>query len=309
MSTSPPGTLLNRELGILEFNARVMAQAADAKVPLLERLKFICIVSSNLDEFFEIRMAGLKEQMRDNPSGITPDGLSLQQAYQIVTERVQTLVAMQYDMLQNVIFPLLEKEGVFFHLTSTWNEAQREWARSFFVRELGPVLTPIALDPAHPFPRVLNKSLNFVIELSGKDAFGREADLAIVQAPRALPRMVRMPEELSGYPYGFVLLSSFMQGFVHELFPAIKVNGCYQFRVTRNSDLFVSEDDITDLREALQGELPTRHFGDTVRLEISSDTPPTIARRLLLESGLGEQDVYRVSGPVNLVRLMQIPDL
>ncbi|WP_416049098.1 polyphosphate kinase 1 [Cupriavidus basilensis] len=309
MSTSPPGTLLNREMGILEFNTRVMAQAADANVPLLERLKFICIVSSNLDEFFEIRMAGLKEQMRDNPSGITPDGLSLQQAYQIVTERVQKLVAMQYDMLQNVIFPLLEKEGVFFHLASTWNEAQREWARSFFTRELGPVLTPIALDPAHPFPRVLNKSLNFVIELSGKDAFGREADLAIVQAPRALPRVVRMPEELSGYPYGFVLLSSFMQAFVHELFPAIKVNGCYQFRVTRNSDLFVSEDDITDLREALQGELPTRHFGDTVRLEISSDTPPAMARRLLLESGLGEQDVYRVSGPVNLVRLMQIPDL
>ncbi len=309
MTTPLPSTLLNRELGILEFNARVLAQAADDKVPLLERLKFICIVSSNLDEFFEIRMAGLKEQMRDNASGLTPDGLSFQQTYQLVTERTQKLVASQYDMLQNVIFPLLEKEGVFFHLTTTWTDAQREWARDFFVRELGPVLTPIALDPAHPFPRVLNKSLNFVVELSGKDAFGREADLAIVQAPRALPRVVKMPEKLSGYPFGFVMLSSFMQAFVHELFPAIEVHGCYQFRVTRNSDLFVSEDDITDLREALQGELPTRHFGDTVRLEVSSDTPPALARRLLLESGLGEQDVYRVSGPVNLVRLMQIPDL
>ncbi|WP_224079780.1 polyphosphate kinase 1 [Cupriavidus laharis] len=309
MSTTPSSTLLNRELGILEFNARVLAQAADPKVPLLERLKFICIVSSNLDEFFEIRMAGLKEQMRDNASGLTPDGLSIQQAYQRVTERTQQLVASQYDMLQNVIFPLLEKEGIFFHLTTTWTDAQREWARDFFVRELGPVLTPIALDPAHPFPRVLNKSLNFVVELSGKDAFGREADLAIVQAPRALPRVVKMPEKLSGYPFGFVMLSSFMQGFVHELFPSIEVQGCYQFRVTRNSDLFVSEDEITDLREALQGELPTRHFGDTVRLEVSSDTPPALARRLLLESGLGEQDVYRVSGPVNLVRLMQIPDM
>jgi len=309
MSTTQAGTLLNRELGILEFNARVLAQAADPKVPLLERLKFVCIVSSNLDEFFEIRMAGLKEQMRDNASGLTPDGLSFQQAYQLVTERTQQLVASQYDMLQNVIFPLLEKEGVFFHLTTTWNDAQREWARDFFVRELAPVLTPIALDPAHPFPRVLNKSLNFVVELSGKDAFGREADLAIVQAPRALPRVVKMPEKLSGYPFGFVMLSSFMQGFVHELFPAIEVHGCYQFRVTRNSDLFVSEDEITDLREALQGELPTRHFGDTVRLEVSSDTPAALSRRLLLESGLGEQDLYRVSGPVNLVRLMQIPDL
>ncbi|CAM3047669.1 polyphosphate kinase 1 [Cupriavidus taiwanensis] len=309
MSTTPSSTLLNRELGILEFNARVLAQAADPKVPLLERLKFICIVSSNLDEFFEIRMAGLKEQMRDNASGLTPDGLSFQQTYQLVTERTQRLVASQYDMLQNTIFPLLEKEGVFFHLTTTWTDAQREWAREFFQRELAPVLTPIALDPAHPFPRVLNKSLNFVVELSGKDAFGRDADLAIVQAPRALPRVVKMPEKLSGYPYGFVMLSSFMQGFVHELFPAITVHGCYQFRVTRNSDLFVSEDDITDLREALQGELPARHFGDTVRLEISSDTPAPLARRLLLESGLAEQDLYRVSGPVNLVRLMQIPDM
>jgi polyphosphate kinase len=167
-------------------------------------------------------MAGLKEQMR-NASGLTPDGLSFLQTYQLVTERTQRLVASQYDMLQNVIFPALEQEGVFFHLTSTWTEQQRAWARDFFVRELGPVLTPIALDPAHPFPRVLNKSLNFVIELSGKDAFGRDADLAIVQAPRALPRVVRMPEQLSGYPYGFVMLSSFMQAFVHELFPAIEV--------------------------------------------------------------------------------------
>ena len=309
MTTMPSGTLLNRELGILEFNSRVLAQAADPKVPLLERLKFICIVSSNLDEFFEIRVAGLKEQLHNNASGLTPDGLSYQQTYQLVAERTQRLVALQYDMLQNVIFPLLEKEGVYFHLTSSWNEAQREWARDFFVRELGPVLTPIALDPAHPFPRVLNKSLNFVVELSGKDAFGREAELAIVQAPRALPRVVRMPEKLSGYPFGFVLLSSFMQAFVHELFPAIEVGGCYQFRVTRNSDLFVSEDDITDLREALQGELPARHFGDTVRLEVSSDTPPALARRLLQESGLAETDLYRVSGPVNPVRLMQIPDM
>ncbi|NSX04909.1 polyphosphate kinase 1 [Cupriavidus gilardii] len=309
MSTTPPGTLLNRELGILEFNSRVLAQAADPSVPLLERLKFICIVSSNLDEFFEIRMAGLKEQMRDNPSGLTPDGLSFQQTYQAITERTQRLVAAQYAMLQDVIFPLLEREGVFFHMTTVWNDAQRDWARDFFVREIGPVLTPIALDPAHPFPRVSNKSLNFVVELSGKDAFGREADLAIVQAPRALPRVVQMPQSLSGYPYGFVLLSSFMQGFVHELFPAIEVDGCYQFRVTRNSDLFVSEDEITDLREALQGELPTRHYGDAVRLEVAAETPPALTRRLLTEFALGEQDLYRVSGPVNLVRLMSIPDM
>lgn len=309
MSTLPTGDLLNREVGILEFNARVLAQAADPGVPLMERLKFICIVSSNLDEFFEIRVAGLKEQMRDNASALTPDGLSVQQAFGVVTERVRQLVAQQYAMLQDEILPLLEKEGVFFHMTTNWNEAQRAWCRGFFQRELVPILTPMALDPAHPFPRVLNKSLNFIIELSGKDAFGREAELAIVQAPRALPRLVQMPPELSGYPYGFVLLSSFMQGFVHELFPQIDVHGCYQFRVTRNSDLFVSEDEITDLREALQGELSTRHFGDAVRLEIAHDISPALARRLQQEFGLSEADCYRVKGPVNLVRLLQVPDL
>jgi polyphosphate kinase len=158
MSTLPAGDLLNRELGILEFNARVLAQAADPGVPLMERLKFICIVSSNLDEFFEIRIAGLKEQMRDNPSSVTPDGLSVQQAFGVVSERVRQLVAQQYAMLQDEILPLLEKEGVFFHMTTNWNEAQRAWCRNFFQRELVPILTPMALDPAHPFPRVLNKS-------------------------------------------------------------------------------------------------------------------------------------------------------
>lgn len=309
MSMPSADSLLNREIGLLEFNARVLAQAADADVPALERLKFICIVSSNLDEFFEIRVAGLKEQLRDNPSGLTPDGMSVQQALQMVSERASALVAEQYRMLTHTVMPLLEKAGVYIHLTDSWTEEQRAWARSVFQQDLLPVLTPMALDPAHPFPRVLNKSLNFILELSGKDAFGREAELAIVQAPRSLPRLLRMPEALSGHPHGFVLLTSLIQGFVHELFPQISVRGCYQFRVTRNSDLFVSDDDITDLREALQGELPARHFGDAVRLEVSAETPPALTRRLLVEFGLQESDCYRVHGPVNLVRLMQVADL
>lgn len=304
---NPP--LLNRELGILEFNARVLAQAADPNVPLLERLRFLCIVSSNMDEFFEVRMAGLKEQLRESPDMLTPDGLPLQQAYALASQHAQALEARKYDMLQHVILPLMVKEGIFFHMAAGWNEQQREWARHFFQQELVPVLTPIALDPAHPFPRVFNKSLNFAVELAGRDAFGREADLAIVQAPRALPRVVRMPEALSGYPHGFVLLSSFMQGFVNELFPSLEVQSCHQFRITRNSDLFVSEDDITDLRVALQGELPTRHLGDAVRLEVTADMPNALVNRLLRESGLSELDCYRANGPVNLVRLMQIPDL
>ncbi|AOJ21403.1 MULTISPECIES: polyphosphate kinase 1 [Burkholderia cepacia complex] len=301
--------LLNRELGILGFNERVLAQAADPQVPLLERLRFICITSSNLDEFFEVRMAGLQEQLRDNPGALTPDGMSLQHAYDLVVERAQRLVHRQYTMLHETVLPALEQEGIYFHASDSWNDEQLEWARRYFLDELLPVLTPIGLDPAHPFPRVLNKSLNFVVELEGRDAFGRQAVMGIVQAPRALPRVVRMPHALSGFEHGFVLLSSFMQRFVGELFPQLVVKSCNQFRITRNSELFVDEDEITNLRVALQGELPARHLGNAVRLEVSADTPLHIVRRLLEESELGDKDCYRVAGSVNLVRLMQIPDL
>jgi polyphosphate kinase len=301
--------LFNRELGILGFNERVLAQAADTAVPLLERLRFICITSSNLDEFFEVRMAGLQEQMRDNPGSLSPDGMSLQHVYDLVVERAHRLVRQQYAMLHDTVIPALESEGIYFHNAEAWTEQQTAWAREYFHNELLPVLTPIGLDPAHPFPRVLNKSLNFVVELEGKDAFGRQAMMGIVQAPRALPRLVRMPEALSGYPHGFVLLSSLMQQFVEELFPHLNVRSCNQFRITRNSELFVDEDEITNLRVALQGELPARHLGNAVRLEVSAETPPHMVRRLLDESQLNERDCYRVSGPVNLVRLMQLPEM
>ncbi|MEX3979186.1 polyphosphate kinase 1 [Paraburkholderia sp. EG287A] len=301
--------LLNRELGILGFNERVLAQASDPAVPLLERLRFICITSSNLDEFFEVRMAGLQEQMRDNPGALSPDGMSLQHVYDLVVERAQRLVHRQYRMLHDTVLPALEQEGIYFHGTDAWNEAQTAWARKYFFDELLPVLTPIGLDPAHPFPRVLNKSLNFVVELEGKDAFGRQAVMGIVQAPRALPRLVRMPQELSGFQHGFVLLGSLLQRFVGELFPSLVVRSCNQFRITRNSELFVDEDEITNLRVALQGELPARHLGNAVRLEVSAETPPHLVKRLLDESGLDEKDCYFVDGPVNLVRLMQLPEM
>jgi polyphosphate kinase len=301
--------LLNRELGILGFNERVLAQAADPSVPLLERLRFICITSSNLDEFFEVRVAGLQEQMRDNPGSLSPDGMSLQHVYALVVERAQRLVHKQYAMLHEIVLPALESEGIIFLDPDDWGEAHTDWARRYFLTELLPVLTPIGLDPAHPFPRVLNKSLNFVVELEGKDAFGRQAVMGIVQAPRALPRLVRMPQELSGYPHGFVLLSSFMQRFVNELFPSLSLKSCNQFRITRNSELFVDEDEITNLRVALQGELPARHLGNAVRLEVAAGTPPRLVQRLLDESDLTEQDCYHVDGPVNLVRLMQLPEM
>lgn len=301
--------LLNRELGLLEFNSRVLAQAEDHRVPLLERLKFICIVSSNMDEFFEIRMAGLKEQLRENPRKILSDGMSVKECYEKIAIQAHELVDKKYHLLQEDIFPKLADEGVGFHLASNWNDAQTSWAKRFFQQELVPLLTPIALDPAHPFPRVLNKSLNFLVSLEGKDAFGRNSTLAVVQAPRSLPRVIKMPPQLTDLKDCFTPLSSFMQKFVGELFPGIQVTNCHQFRVTRNSDLFVSDDDITDLRSALQGELPTRHLGDAVRLEIEANTPEELVERLRKECDLKQADCYRVNGPVNLVRLSQIPDL
>jgi polyphosphate kinase len=302
--------LLNREIGLLEFNSRVLAQAEDPNVPLLERLRFVCIVSSNMDEFFEIRMAGLHNQLRENANKILADGLTVKESYGRITTQAHDLVLRKYDLLQTMILPELAKEKVIFKDSKMWSNKEHQWARDFFHRELVPLLTPIALDPAHPFPRVINKSLNFLVALEGKDSFGRDATLAVVQAPRSLPRVVRMPKHFEGsHETCFILLSSFMQAFVSELFPGIKVTGCYQFRVTRNSDLFVSEYDITDLRSAVQGELPTRHLGDAVRLEITADTPEKLVERLLEESNLNELDCYRVNGPVNLVRLSQIPDL
>ncbi len=301
--------LLNREIGILEFNSRVLSQAEDLKIPLLERIRFLSIVSSNLDEFFEIRMAGIKEQLIDNPVKVGSDGRTIAQSYDLVSQQAHALVDRQYKLYQQVLLPNLKKAGIEFLLTEHWSSAQRSWAEDFFKEELLPLLTPIALDPVHPFPRVINKSLNFVVQLHGNDAFGRKANLAVVQAPRALPRLVKVPKRLCGDTEAFVFLSSFIQAFVYQLFPGMEVLGCYQFRVTRNSDLFVSDDEVTDLRKALQGELPSRHLGDAVRLEANINIPDDLLQRLCKENNLDMRDCYRVNGPVNLVRLAQLPDL
>ena len=304
----PIENYLNRELGLLAFNRRVLAQAEDERVPLLERLRFLCIVSSNMDEFFEIRMAGLKEQVRANAPVVTTDGKTAQEAFRLVSAEAHAIVTEQYLHFNDVILPGLADQGIRFLRRVTWNEAQREWIRNYFIREMVPVLTPIGLDPSHPFPKVLNKSLNFAVELEGKDAFGRSSNAAIVQAPRVLPRVIRLPEELAGVEYGFVFLSSILHEFVGELFTGMTVLGCYQFRATRNSDLFVDEEEVTNLRTKLQGELPHRHFGDAVRLEVADNCSPAMTEFLLAQFGLKDADLYRVHGPVNLVRLMQVPD-
>jgi len=305
----PAQDFINRELSLLAFNERVLAQAEDASLPLLERLRFLCITSSNLDEFFEVRVAGLKAQMRLNPSHADVDGLPAVETLRRVASRVHVLVARQYALLNDTLLPLLGREGIDLQLATNWNAEVGAWARAYFQQEILPVLTPIGLDPAHPFPRVLNKSLNFAVELGGHDAFGRKSGVAIVQAPRALPRLIRLPDDLSNHPYGIVMLTTIMQAYVSELFAGMEVHGCHPFRVTRNSDLFVDDEEITNLRVALQGELPQRHYGDAVRLEIDENCSEAIAQLLQREFALDAEDVYRVAGPVNLVRLMQMPDM
>ncbi|MFT3801790.1 MAG: polyphosphate kinase 1 [Burkholderiaceae bacterium] len=300
-----PDRYLNRELGILAFNERVLAQAEDPDTPLLERLRFVTIVSSNLDEFYEVRVAELKELVF---AGLA-DAQNARQTLIEVSRRVDRLVDRQYRLLNEKLLPLLEREGVALHTSPTWDDAQARWAEQVFMTEIEPLLTPIALDPAHPFPRILNKSLNFIVELDGRDAFGRRAGIAVIQAPRLLPRLIRMPAALSAYPCGVVLLTSFVQKFVSRLFQGMHVRSVNQFRVTRNSELFVDDEDITDLRVALQGELPQRHYGDAVRLEVSAGCPEPVIDRLLREFELNNDDCFRVDGPVNLNRLAQVIDL
>lgn len=304
----PEEHFLNRELSLLAFNRRVLAQAADERVPLLERLRFLCIVSSNLDEFFEIRVAGLKEQIKLGSHTPGSDGLPPAEVFRRVCLQAHALIAEQYALLNDAILPALAREGILFIRRSLWNEEQSAWIRDYFFREVMPMLTPIGLDPAHPFPRVLNKSLNFAVELDGTDAFGRSSGAAIVQAPRALPRIIQLPKELTGVDYGFIFLSSVLHQHVHELFSGMNVLGCHQFRVTRNSDLFVDDEEVKNLRTALQGELPQRHFGDAVRLEVADNCSETMTDFLLQQFNLGREDLFRVPGIVNLVRLISVPD-
>ena len=301
-------TILCRELSLLAFNRRVLAQARDEGVPLLERLRFLCIVSSNLDEFFEVRMAWLKKESQLNPHALLDNGTTPAETMAAAAAEAKKLIQEQYELFNQELIPALRQEGIFFYPRRQWTEQQRAWIESYFDRELLPILTPLGLDPAHPFPRLLNKSLNFVVSLSGKDAFGRASGMAVVQAPRILPRVVKLPDELSA-GHGFVLLSSILHAYVHKLFPGMDVEGCYQFRLTRNSELTVDEEDLTNLRAAVQTELRERQYGDEVRLEVADNCPPHVAEFLLAQCNLSPNELYQVVGPVNLVRLMAVPDM
>jgi polyphosphate kinase len=304
-----PEFYINRELSLLEFNKRVLEQSIDPSIPLLERLRFLCICSTNLDEFFEIRVAGLKQQVMYGAVQAGPDNIGPAEALKRISDAAHRLVAEQYRLLNETIIPELAKENIRFVRRTQWKPRQAAWVKRYFNTELLPVLSPLGLDPSHPFPRILNKSLNFIVSLEGKDAFGRSSGVAVVQAPRSLPRLIHLPKEYSKGPYDFVFLSSIIHAHVGELFPGMKATGCFQFRLTRNSDLFVEEEEIKDLRLALEGELPTRQYGDAVRLEVSDNCPVEMANFLVQQFGLGQEDLYQVTGPVNLNRLLAIYDL
>jgi len=303
-----PGLYFNRELSQLDFNFRVLAQAQDATVPLLERLKYLCISCTNLDEFFEIR-AGTLRHAQDLGIATGADGLSPATVLARIHERAAQLVQAQYECWNQVLRPALWDGGVRVLGRDAWDENQARWLRDYFRDEIMPVLSPLGLDPAHPFPKILNKSLNIVVVLKGKDAFGREGHLAIVRAPRSLPRIIQIPEEVSGGKHDFVFLSAVLSAFVDEMFPGMQVKGAYQFRVTRNSELIVDEDEVENLALALRDELVGRGYLRAVRLEIAEQCPDDIVRTLLENFDLTENAVYRINGPVNLNRVIQVYDL
>lgn len=305
-----PEHFINRELSLLEFNRRVLAQAADESIPLLERLKFLCIVSTNLDEFFEIRVSGLQQRQEAGAAPAGPDMLTPQQALREIGQELHGLISEQYRLLNENLIPELKKEGIKFVRRSKWNAEQREWLKEYFHREVEPVLSPISLDPARPFPRILNKSLNFIVGLDGIHAFGRPCDRAIVQAPRSLPRLIRLSPELAKTgDSDFVFLSSIIHAFVDELFMGMKVTGCYQFRLTRNSDLYVDDEEVDNLMRAIEGELASNRYGAAVRMEIAHNCPGELANYLLEVFDLQQQDLYQVEGPVNLNRLLAVYDM
>jgi len=298
-----PSLYLNRELSLVQFHKRVLAQAQDKNTPLLERMRFLTIVSSILDEFYEVRVAGLMQGLALDVANTGPDGLLPGEVLRRISEEVHEVVDAQYAMLNNELLPALAEEGIRLLRRQQLNADQKQWMEQYFCEQALPVLTPLGLDPAHPFPNVQNKGLNFIVQVSGRDAFGREAELAVVQVPRCLPRLIRLPDDLSDAPHSFVMISSVIHANVHHLFPGMTVLACHQFRVTRNSDLWVDEEESDDLLRSLKMELPRRNYGDAVRLEVADNCDTRKVDFLLRQFGLDRAHLFQPRGPVNLHRL------
>jgi polyphosphate kinase len=307
VSPEEPAAYLNRELSLLSFHQRVYAQALDESLPLLERFRFLCIASSNLDEFFEVRVAGLKKQLDLGSKATGPDGMSARAQLDAISDRAHELQTAIHDTMIDDLMPRLNEHGVRMLRLSEWSEPIRAYLEQIFRDEILPVLSPLRLDPAHPFPKVINKCLHVLVALSGDDAFGPTRGLAVVPAPRSIPRLLRLPPDLREEPYDFVYLASILRAFASDLFPGMEIEGAWPFRVTRNSDLELHDDD--DLLQAISSELPARRFGDEVRLEVDYRVPDEWKRILMEQFELGESDVYMCRGPVNMQRLAELVDM
>jgi polyphosphate kinase len=291
----------NRELSWLEFNQRVLDQAIDESNPLLERLKFLCIVSSNLDEFFEVRVAGLKQQKQTHLFSTGPDGMTATQSLCAISKRVRRLVDDQYRCWREQLRPQLEAQRIRFHTYPSVPAEELEHFAEYFQKSIYPVLTPLAIDPSHPFPQLLNKSLNVIVELEGE---GLETDIAVVQVPRILPRVVPFSKSVDGDDY--VFLGHIIQHHVSALFHGVKVKSAHIFRVTRNSNLYVDEEEAQNLLHAIEAELRKVNRGAAVRIEVQKDCPQNVVERLLEIFSLEEEDIFRIDGPLNFVRLMPL---
>jgi polyphosphate kinase len=301
---------INRELSQLEFNKRVLEQAQDRRVPLLERLRFLCITCTNLDEFVEIRVAALKQRIEVGAPAKDTEQYSPQQIFDALRHQLLGLMRRQYELLNKDLLPELATTGIHFLRSADWNDEQQAWLQDYFLEQVVPVLTPLTFDPSRPFPRVLNKSLNFIVRLTGKDAFGRKRHRGMVQAPRSLPRVIRLPQHLGGADeHNYVFLSSVIRKHVDRLFAGLSVEGCHQFRVTRNSNLYVDDEEVSDLVHALEGQLRASRYGAAVRLEVGRECPDDLQMFLLDHFGLQKHDMYLVEGPVNLNRLSTLCDI
>ena len=306
---SAPHLYLSSELSTLEFNFRVLSMARDASVPVLERLRYLSIVANNLDEFFEVRVAMLKHHHAYGTASPRPDGLTSAELLKRIRARALELVTEQFVIWQDHLIPQLDAAQVHILTRKQWTPKQRRWLQGYFEHEVLPVLSPLGLDPSHPFPRILNKTLNIAVVLKGRDAFGHEGHMALVRAPRSLPRIVRLPSEVGGDGDHFVFLAELLQAFTDLMFPGFKVVGSYQFRVTRNSELIVEEDQVQNLAHALSEELIGRGYARPVRLEIANDCPKAITAMLTRNFELEDTDVFRCDGPVNIIRAQMIYDM
>jgi polyphosphate kinase len=297
-----PSLYINRELSWLEFNERVLEEVQDSRNPLLERVKFLCIVASNLDEFFEIRVAGLKQQHLSNLGAPEPDALSPSEQLAEISARVRKMVDDEYRLWNERLVPALEQNNVFFLRYEELTKEEKQYYAKYFEKSVYPVLTPLAVDPVHPFPQLLNKSLNVAVELEGEDL---NTNLAVVQVPRILPRLLPYKAGENGM-YRYIFIGNLIQAHVGSLFHGVKVKGAYQFRVTRNSDLYLDEEETDNLLKAIELELRKRSRGDAVRLEVQTDCPAHITDQLLQTFNLTNDDLYQVDGPINFLRLMPV---